>query len=78
MKNLHAASQRQLLKVLKPKAGECVKEEEETSLESEARRFYTSTKPVRTNTTQNNDPNFSRNMVTGVLNDLLNKPKEQI
>ena len=58
IKNLLAESQRELLKT---KAGECINEEEETSLESETRSFYTPTKSVGIKSTQNNDPNLSRN-----------------
>ena len=37
--------------------------------------FYTPTNLVRINSTQNNDPCSSRNMVTGVLTDSANQPK---
>ena len=54
-----------MLKLLKPKIGENVTENIEEETENEVRSFYTPTKPVRINSTQN-DPNESCNMVTGV------------
>ena len=53
---------KELLKMLKPKTGECVNEEDETTLENET-RFYTPTKSVRMKSTQSNDPCTSRNIV---------------
>ena len=60
IKNLLAESQRELLKMLKTKTGECGNEEDETTLESGTRSFYTPTKSVRIKSTQNNDPSTSR------------------
>ena len=42
---------------------------------NETRSFYTTTKSVTKNSTQNNDLYTSRNMVTGVSNDSTNQPK---
>ena len=70
IKNLLIESQKEMLKLLKPNARENVEEE----IENETRSFYTPTKLVRINSTQN-DPNISRNMVTGVLTDSTNQPK---
>ena len=64
-----------MLKLLKLKTGENIKENTEEETENETRSFYTSTKSVRITSTQNNDPNESRNMVTGVLTDSTNQPK---
>ena len=50
-----------MLKLLKPKTGESVRENTEDETENETRRFYTPTKSVRINSTQNHDPNVSRN-----------------
>ena len=48
--------------------------EEET--ENETRSTYTPTKSVTINSTHNDGPNVSRNMVTGVLTDSTNQPKK--
>ena len=61
IKNLLAESQRELLKLLKAKVGGCVNKEEETSLESETRSFYTPTKSIMIKSTQNNDTNLCPN-----------------
>ena len=60
-KNLLAESQREMLKLLKPETRESVRENTEDETENEARSFYTPTKSVRINSTQNNDTNVSRN-----------------
>ena len=56
-KNLLAESQREMLKLLKPVTRESVRENTEDETENEARSFYTPTKSVRINSTQNNDTN---------------------
>ena len=48
-----------MLKLLKTKTGEPVRQESEPGLESETRSFYT--KSVRINSIQNDDPCTSRN-----------------
>ena len=60
---------------MKPKTNENTTEEFENKQENETWRFFTPTKEVRINSTRNNDPGASRNMVTGVLNDSTNKPE---
>ena len=60
IKNFLLESQREMLKLLKPKTGENAKEDE-NNLEKETRSFYTPTKSVSINSTQNNDPCTSRN-----------------
>ena len=64
IKNLLAETQRELLQLLKPKTGECIDEEEKTLAESETRSFYTPTKSIRINSTQNNHSCTSRNTRT--------------
>ena len=53
IKNLLAEYQKELLKFIEPKVGECINEDEETSLESEIRRLFTPTKSIRIKSTQN-------------------------
>ena len=60
IKSLLNESQKERLKLLKPKTGENMRENTE-EMENETRSFYTPTKSVRINSTQNNDPNVSRN-----------------
>ena len=60
IKSLLVESQREMLKLLKPKAGENVRENIEET-ENETRNFYTPTKSVRIFSTQNDDPSISRN-----------------
>ena len=55
-----------MLKLLRPGTGENVRDSTVEETENGTRNFYTSTKTVRINSTQNNDPDTSRNMVTGV------------
>ena len=74
IKNLLIDSQREMLKLLKPETRGNVRENVEEEIENDTRSFYTPTKLVRINSTQN-DPNTSRNMVTGVLTDSTNQPK---
>ena len=75
IKNLLAESQREMLKLLKPETRENVRINIDDETENETRSFYTPTKSVRITSTQNNDTNSSRNMVTGVLNDSTNLVK---
>ena len=74
IKNLLNESQKEMLELLKPKTRENIRENFDEETENETRNFYTPTKSVRINSTQN-DPNIGRNMVTGVLNDSTNQPK---
>ena len=61
IKNLLIKSQKEMLKLLKPETRENVRENTEKEVEKETRDFYTPTKVVRINSTQNNDTNVSRN-----------------
>ena len=61
IKTLLKESQRGVLKLLKTRTGESVRDEDENALENETRSFYTATNLVRVNSTQNNDPSTSRN-----------------
>ena len=74
IKNLLIESQKEMLKLLKPETRESVRGSFDEETENETRSFYTPTKSVRINSTQN-DPNSCRNMVTGVLTDSTNQPK---
>ena len=74
IKNLLIESQREMMKLLRPETRENTTENVEEGLENETRNFYTPTRSVRISSTQN-DPDISRNMVTGVLNDSTNQPK---
>ena len=69
---LLAECQRELLKLLKSKPNESIREQEDNSLENEPIEFYTPTRSVKIGSTLNSDPNISHNMVTGVLNDCTN------
>ena len=60
IKSIIKESQKEMLKLLKPKTGDNMRENMEEGTENETRSFYTLTKSVRTNSTQNNDPNASR------------------
>ena len=75
IKTLLLESQKEMLKLLRPETRENMRDHVSEELESETRSFYTPTKTVRINSTQNEDPNIIRNMVTGVLNDFTNQPK---
>ena len=61
IKNLLVESQKEMLKLLKPETRENIKGNTEEETENETRSFYTPTKSVRVNFTQNNDPCSSRN-----------------
>ena len=61
VKNVLVESQRELLKLLKPKIRDKISEGNEKLPENESRIFYTPTKSVRIGNCQNNDPNRSRN-----------------
>ena len=74
IKNLLIEPQKEMLELPKPKTREKIRDNFDEETENETRNFYTPTNSVRINSTQN-DPNISRNMVTGVLNDSTNQPK---
>ena len=61
IKNLLIESQKEMLELLKPKTGENIRDNLDEETENETRNFYTPTKSVRLNSTQN-DPNISRNI----------------
>ena len=61
IKSLLVESQKEMLILLKPKTGENSRENIEEELENENRCFYTPTKSVRINSTQNDGPSISRN-----------------
>ena len=61
IKNLLVESQKEMLSLLKFRANANSREEPENKPENETRSFYTPTKSVRINTTQNNHPCNSRN-----------------
>ena len=75
IRSLLVESQKEMLKLLRPETRENERENTEEEVEIETRKFYTPTKIVRINSTQNNDTNVSRNMVSGVLTDSTNHPK---
>ena len=75
IKTLLLESQKEMLRLLRPETKETARDHVSEELENETRSFYTPTKIVPINTTQNDDPSVSRNMVTGVLNDSTNQPK---
>ena len=60
IKNLLIESQKEMLELLKPKTRENVRDNFDEETENETRNFYTPTKSVRINSTQN-DPNICRN-----------------
>ena len=62
IKNLLVESQREMLRLLKPETRENVRENAEEETENETRSFYTPTKSVRINSTQNNDTSVGRNI----------------
>ena len=62
IKNLLVESQKEMLKLLKPETRENVIENTEDETENETRSFYTPTKSLRINFTQNIDPCISRNI----------------
>ena len=61
IKSLLVEYQKKMLKLLKPKTGENTRENIEEETENETRRFYTPTRSVRINSTQNDYPNASGN-----------------
>ena len=63
IKNLLIDSQKEMLELLKPKTRENTRDNFDEETENETRDFYTPTKSVRINSTQN-DPNISRNTYT--------------
>ena len=60
IKDLLIESQKEMLELLKPKTRENIRDNFDEETENETRNFYTPTKSVRINSTQN-DPNISRN-----------------
>ena len=56
IKDLLIEFQKEMMKPLKPKTGESVRDEDENDLETETRSFYPPTKSVRINSNHNNDP----------------------
>ena len=66
IKNPLVESQKEMLKLLKPETRENVRENVEEETENETRSFFTPTKLVRINSTQNNDTNVSRNKWTSL------------
>ena len=61
IKNLLVESQKEMLRLLRSKTGENVRENADEEPEKETRSFYTPTKSVRINSTHNVDPSTSRN-----------------
>ena len=61
IKTLLVESQKELLKLLRSETRENIRESVEEETENEPRIFYTPTKSIRINSTQNNDPCSSRN-----------------
>ena len=61
IKNLLIESQKEMLKLLKPETRGIIKENTEEEVEEDTRSFYTPTKSVRINSTQN-DPIACRNI----------------
>ena len=61
VKNLLIESQKEMLKLLMSETRENVRENVEEETENKTRSFYTPTRTVRINSTQNNDPNACRN-----------------
>ena len=62
IKSLLVESQKELIKLLKPKTGANIRENIEEETDNETRSFYTPTRSVRNNSTQNDNPNASRNI----------------
>ena len=54
-------SQKEMLKILRPETRENVRDRSSEELENETRSFYTPTKTVRINSTQNEDHSIIRN-----------------
>ena len=60
IKNLLIESRKEMLEILKPETRENVRDNFDEETENGTRNFYTPTKSVRINSTQN-DPNVCRN-----------------
>ena len=63
IKNLPVESQKEILRLLRPETRGNVRESAEEETDNETRNFYTPTKLVRINSTQNNDPCSTRNSI---------------
>ena len=61
IKTLLLESQKEMLKLLRPETRENTKDHASGEPENETRSFYTPTKTVRINSTQNEDPDVSHN-----------------
>ena len=61
IKTLLLESQKEILKLLRPETRDNVRDHVSEELESETRSFYTPTKTVRINSTQNEDHSIIRN-----------------
>ena len=61
IKNLLIESQKEMLKLLKPETRENARDNFDEETENETKSFYTPTKSIRINSTQN-DPNVCRNI----------------
>ena len=64
IKTLLLESQKEMLRLLKPETRENVRNLVTEEPENETRSFYTPTKTVRINTTQNDDTSISRNSLS--------------
>ena len=67
IKTLLLESQKEMLKLLKPETRENIRDHVSEELENETRSFYTPTKTVRINSTQNEDQNIIRNYFHSLL-----------
>ena len=61
IKSLLVECQKDVLKLLKPKTGEKVREKYENDMVNETRCFFTPTKSLMINSTERSDPSASRN-----------------
>ena len=77
-KTLLLESQKKTLKLLRPETGENTRDHVSEELENETRSFYTPTKTVRINSTQNEDPNVICNNSQNILNCSKNKAESGI
>ena len=75
IKGLLAESQKELLKLLKSKPNESIREQEDNALQNEPREFYTPTRSVRISSILNNDQNMCRNNVRSNKTILQGMPK---
>ena len=66
IKNLLVESQKEMLKLLKPETRGIIRENTEEEVEEDTRSFYTPTKSVRINSTQN-DPLVCRNSMEAIV-----------